>query len=132
VTHSGEKARRYRYYDFAMAAFVGILILSNLIGAAKIGALFGFEFGAAVLFFPLSYVLGDVLTEVYGFARARHCVWAGFGAMVFMSFMSYVVVNIPPAPGWIGQEAYGAVFGQTPRIVFASMLAFWARELVNA
>ncbi|HXV73337.1 MAG TPA: queuosine precursor transporter [Sphingomonadales bacterium] len=132
MTHPREKARRYKYYDFAMAAFVGILILSNLIGAGKIGYWLGFEFGAAVLFFPLSYVLGDVLTEVYGYGRARRCVWAGFAAMIFMSFMAYVVVKIPPAEGWLGQEAYESVFGQTPRIVFASMVAFWAGEFANA
>lgn len=132
MVHRGEKARRYKYYDFAMAAFVAILLLSNLIGAAKIATLFGYEFGAGVLFFPLSYVLGDILTEVYGYARARRCVWMGFGAMLFMAFMAWVVVNIPPAPGWEGQEAYESVFGITPRIVFASTLAFWAGELANA
>jgi len=132
MTHKGEKPRHYRYYDFAMAAFVGILLLSNLIGAAKIATLWGFEFGAGVLFFPLSYVLGDVLTEVYGYARARRCVWMGFAAMLFMAFMAWAVVNIPPAPGWEGQGAYETVFGITPRIVLASTLAFWAGELANA
>ena len=129
--------RSYRYYDFVMAAFVAILLLSNLIGAAKISSielpLLGvFTFGAGVLFFPLSYVIGDVLTEVYGYARARRVVWAGFGAMIFMSFMSYVIVKLPAAEGWAGQGAYDSVFGQTPRIVFASLIAFWAGELVNA
>ena len=129
--------RSYRYYDFVMAAFVAILLLSNLIGAAKISSielpLLGvFTFGAGVLFFPLSYVIGDVLTEVYGYARARRVVWAGFGAMIFMSFMSYVIVKLPAADGWAGQGAYDSVFGQTPRIVFASLIAFWAGELVNA
>ena len=132
MAHARDKPRSYRYYDFAMAAFVAILVLSNLIGAGKVGSLWGFAFGAAVLFFPLSYVLGDVLTEVYGYARARRAVWAGFGAMVFMSFMAYIVVHIPPASGWPGQEAYESVFGQTPRIVVASMLAFWAGELSNS
>jgi len=131
---------RFKYYDFMMAAFVAILICSNLIGAAKLVEIFKYEifgwevgkFGAGILFFPLSYVLGDVLTEVYGYARARRVVWAGFGAVLFMAFMSWVVVAMPPAPGWDGQAAYEAVFGLTPRIVLASVLAFWAGELSNA
>lgn len=131
---------RFKYYDFAMAAFVAILICSNLIGAAKLVQLFEFNigswnvgmFGAGILFFPLSYVLGDVLTEVYGYARARRVVWAGFAAVLFMAFMAWVVVSMPPAPGWEGQDAYEAVFGLTPRIVLASVIAFWAGELANA
>ena len=132
MTHKSERIKRYKYYDFAMAAFVAILLLSNLIGAAKVASLWGFEFGAGVLFFPLSYVLGDVLTEVYGYARARRVVWAGFAAMLFMAFMAWAVVSMPPAEGWLGQRAYEEVFGITPRIVLASTLAFWAGELANA
>ena len=112
-------ARPLRYYDFFMAAFVAILLLSNLIGAAKLSTLGGVTFGAGILFFPLGYVLGDVLTEVYGYARARRCVWAGFAAMLFMALMSWVVVALPPAQGWPDQAAYEAVFGSTWRIVFA-------------
>lgn len=132
---------RFKYYDFAMAAFVAILICSNLIGAAKlvqffepvsVGPLDLGIFGAGILFFPLSYVLGDILTEVYGYARARRVVWAGFAAVLFMAFMSWVVVAMPPAPGWGGQAAYVQVFGLTTRIVFASIIAFWAGELANA
>ncbi len=132
INPEGGAVKRYRYYDFIMAAFVAILLLSNLIGAAKVSSLWGFTFGAGVLFFPLSYVIGDVLTEVYGYARARRVVWAGFAAMLFMSFMAYVVVALPAAEGWAGQAAYIEVFGQTPRIVIASMVAFWAGELANA
>jgi uncharacterized integral membrane protein (TIGR00697 family) len=135
--------RQFRYYDFVMAAFVAILLLSNVIGAAKPAAvmqdgkvmvLFGKEmiFGAGILFFPLGYVIGDVLTEVYGFARARRVIWAGFAALLFMAFMSWVVVSLPPAPGWEGQASYDAVFGQVWRIVFASITAFWAGEFVNS
>ncbi len=131
---------RFQYYDFMMAAFVTVLICSNLIGAAKLVQLFEYKignwnigvFGAGILFFPLSYVLGDVLTEVYGYARARRVVWAGFAAVLFMAFMAWVVVAMPPAPGWRGQDAYEQVFGLTPRIVFASVIAFWAGELSNA
>ena len=88
-------------------------------------------FGAGILFFPISYVIGDVLTEVYGYARARRCIWAGFAALLFMAFMAWVVVALPPAPDWPGQAAYEQVFGQVPRIVLASMVAFWAGEFVN-
>jgi queuosine precursor transporter len=122
----------FRYYDFMMAAFVAILLLSNVIGAAKPAQVWGFTFGAGILFFPLSYLLGDILTEVYGYARARRCVWAGFAAMLFLAFMSWVVVALPPAPGWQGQAAYESVFGQVGRIVFASIAAFWAGEFVNS
>ncbi|HJT40424.1 MAG TPA: queuosine precursor transporter [Sphingobium sp.] len=124
--------RPMRFFDFFMAAFVAILLLSNLIGAAKLSTLWGFTFGAGILFFPLGYVLGDVLTEVYGYARARRCVWAGFGAMLFMALMSWVVVKLPPAEGWPDQKAYEAVFGSTWRIVFASLIAFWAGEFANS
>lgn len=124
--------RPLRYFDFVMAAFVVILLLSNLIGAAKLSTLGGVTFGAGILFFPLGYVIGDVLTEVYGYARARRCVWAGFVAMLFMALMSWVVVALPPAAGWPGQSAYEAVFGSTWRIVFASLVAFWAGEFANS
>ena len=124
--------QHFRYFDFVMAAFVAILLLSNLIGAAKLSTVAGFTFGAGILFFPVSYVIGDVLTEVYGYAHARRCIWAGFVAMIFMAFMSWVVVSMPPAETWDGQSAYESVFGLVPRIVFASMLAFWAGEFVNS
>ena len=122
----------FREFDFVMAAFVAILLLSNVIGAAKLASLWGYTFGAGILFFPLGYVIGDVLTEVYGYARARRCIWAGFAALIFMAFMSWVVVSLPPAEGWTNQPAYEAVFGQVPRIVFASVVAFWAGEFVNS
>jgi uncharacterized integral membrane protein (TIGR00697 family) len=127
-----ETIHQFRSFDVVMAAFVAILLLSNVIGAAKVATLGGWEFGAGILFFPLGYVIGDVLTEVYGYARARRCIWVGFSAMLFMAFMSWVVVSLPPAPGWTGQAAYESVFGQVPRIVFASIVAFWAGEFVNS
>lgn len=123
---------RFRTFDVVMAAFVAILLLSNLIGAAKLATLGGFTFGAGILFFPLGYVIGDVLTEVYGYAYARRCIWVGFSALLFMAFMSWVVVSFPPAAGWEGQAAYESVFGQVPRIVLASITAFWAGEFVNS
>jgi uncharacterized integral membrane protein (TIGR00697 family) len=124
--------RHFRYFDYTMAAFVAILLLSNLIGASKLASLGGVTFGAGILFFPVSYVIGDVLTEVYGYANARRCVWMGFFALVFMAFMSFTVVAMPPADGWDGQAAYEAVFGSTWRIVLASVTAFWAGEFVNS
>jgi uncharacterized integral membrane protein (TIGR00697 family) len=145
--------RHFRYFDYVMAAFVAILLLSNLIGAAKqaqvdlpvIGTI---TFGAGVLFFPVSYIIGDILTEVYGYANARRCVWMGFFALLFMAFMSYVVVAMPPAPEWAlasgdhvilgktvqapNQAAYESIFGSTWRIVLASVIAFWVGEFVNS
>lgn len=129
--------RHFRYYDYAMAAFVTILLLSNIIGASKPSYIVlpggtEWSFGAGVLFFPVSYILGDVLTEVYGYARARRVIWAGFVALVFMAFMSAVVVALPPARGWPYQGAYEAVFGNSWRIVIASMTAFWVGEFANS
>ena len=124
--------RHFRYFDYVIAAFVAILLLSNLIGAAKLSTVAGFTFGAGIMFFPISYVLGDVLTEVYGYANARRTVWTGFAALAFMAFMSWVVVSLPPADSWDGQAAYEAVFGQTWRIALASLIAYWAGEFVNS
>ena len=124
--------RAYRHYDLVMAAFVTVLLCANLIGASKVARIGRFTFGAGVLFFPVSYVFGDVLTEVYGYARARKVVWAGFGALIFASFMSWAVLAFPPAPGWPHQAAFETVFGGTPRIVAASMLAYFAGEFCNS
>ena len=127
----------FRYFDFVMAAFVAIILLSNVLGAGKVAEIMlpgigPWPFGAGILFFPVSYVIGDVLTEVYGYARARRVIWTGFAALVFMAVMSWVVVKLPPAPSWENQAAYEVIFGQVPRIVFASMIAFWAGEFVNS
>ena len=129
--------RSYRYYEFVMAAFVTVLICSNLIGPAKIvqidAPLLGtLTFGAAVLFFPISYVFGDILTEVYGYARARRVIWAGFAGLGFASFMAAVVVGLPPAPFWPHQSAYEVAFGMTWRIAAASMIAYFCGEFVNS
>jgi queuosine precursor transporter len=124
--------RVYRYYDLVMAAFVTVLLCSNVIGAAKVAQIGRFKFGAGVLFFPISYLFGDVLTEVYGYARARKVVWAGFGALAFASFMSWAVLAFPPAEGWPYQPAYETVFGATPRIVLASLVAYFSGEFCNS
>lgn len=131
------EGRSYRYYDLVMAAFVTVLICSNLIGPAKIAQtelpLLGVvTFGAGVLFFPISYVFGDILTEVYGYARARKVIWAGFAGLGFASLMSAVVVALPPASFWHHQSAYEIAFGATWRIVLASMTAYFCGEFVNS
>jgi uncharacterized integral membrane protein (TIGR00697 family) len=131
------QARQYRYYELVMAAFVVVLICSNLIGPAKIAQitlpyLGAVTFGAGVLFFPISYVFGDILTEVYGYARARKVIWAGFTGLGFASFMAAVVVALPPAPFWNNQAAYEIAFGSTWRIVLASMCAYFCGEFVNS
>ena len=134
---SATPARNYRYFEFVMVAFVVILVCSNLIGPAKIaqvdwpvvGVL---TFGAGVLFFPISYVFGDILTEVYGYARARRVIWAGFAGLAFASFMAWVVVSLPPAPFWKHQAAYEVAFGQAWRIALASMVAYFCGEFVNS
>ncbi|HTI95768.1 MAG TPA: queuosine precursor transporter [Rudaea sp.] len=129
--------RTYRYYDFILGAFVCTILCSNLIGPAKVAQvhlpLIGeFTFGAGVLFFPISYIFGDILTEVYGYARARRVIWSGLTALVFASIMATVVVKLPPAAGWHEQAAYESIFGQTPRIVLASITAFFCGEFVNS
>src|SRR3990172_5204509 len=136
ATKAGER-RTYRYFDFVMVAFVTVLVCSNLIGPAKIAQLEipgvgPYVFGAGVLFFPISYIFGDILTEVYGYARARKVVWAGFAALAFASFMSWAILAFPPAPGWPQQAAYETVFGATPRIVLASLVAYFCGEFCNS
>jgi len=134
---TAEPPREHRYFNFVMVAFVTILVCSNLIGPAKIAQidlpLIGlFTFGAGVLFFPISYVFGDILTEVYGYSRARRVIWTGFAALAFASMMAAVVVALPPAPFWKHQGAYEIAFGSTWRIVLASMIAYFCGEFVNS
>jgi uncharacterized integral membrane protein (TIGR00697 family) len=147
--------RRYRYYDIVMAAFVTVLLCSNVIGPAKTsavdlglpifpslraseGAFFTsvLVFGAGNIFFPFSYVFGDILTEVYGYAKARRVIWVGLGAMIFASVMSQVILRLPVDPNEPYnreyQPAIEMVFGSTWRIACASMLSFWAGDFVNS
>jgi queuosine precursor transporter len=132
------EARQYRYYDFVMAAYVCVLLCSNLIGPAKetsihVPLLGTVTFLAGVLFFPISYIFGDILTEVYGYARDRRVVWAGFGALAFASIMAAVVVHLPPSENSrAAQPAVEAIFGNTPRIVVASIIAFLCGTFVNS
>lgn len=131
----------FRYYDFLLGGMVAVLLCSNLIGPGKVCSItlpfFGpLDFGAGNLFFPISYIFGDVLTEVYGYARARRAIWAGFAAMIFATAMSTVVVGMTPSAdepfNQTLQPALEIVFGNTWRIVAASMFAYWAGDFVNS
>ena len=117
-THGApENPRRYKYYDLVMAAFVTVLLCSNLIGPGKTCILFGITFGAGNLFFPISYIFGDILTEVYGYARARKVIWAGFGAMIFATVMGYIVLAMPTDP----KEPFNATITSNGRIIVMPM-----------
>ena len=118
----------FKYYDLIMAIFVTVLLCSNLIGPGKVWHVGPIQLGAGILFFPMSYLFGDILTEVYGYARSRRVVWAGLSAFIFASFISWVVLSLPPAPSWHQQAAYETVFDTTPRIALASMVAYFAGE----
>ena len=130
----------HRYYDLILAAFVVVLLCSNFIGAGKAAVIdlpyFGpVIFGAGILFFPISYFFGDILTEVYGYAYDRRAVWAGFAALAFAAIMAQIVIALPVAPGeYMAQYQKGmvSVFGNSWRIALASMLAFWCGSFVNS
>ncbi len=128
--------KSYRYYDLLTVGFVTVLLCSNLIGPGKVALLFGVPFGVGNLFFPISYIFGDVLTEVYGYARARRVIWIGFAAMAFATLMITAVLHLPPDPGEPFnrqlQPALEAVFGNTWRVAVGSMLAFLAGDFVNS
>jgi uncharacterized integral membrane protein (TIGR00697 family) len=142
ATRPPREVRRYRFYDLVLAGFVTVLLCSNLIGTAKVAEValpvlgVSLVFGVGNIFFPISYIFGDVLTEVYGYARARRVIWAGFIAMAFATFMTMVVLNLPPSPtepfNETLQPALEVTFGYTWRIAAASIAAFWAGDFVNA
>ena len=130
--------RQFKYYDLILGAYVCVLLCANLIGPAKMSTINlpvigDITFMAGVLFFPISYLFGDVLTEVYGYARDRRVVWSGFAALLFAALMSTVIVALPPSAGWRDQQAaVEAIFGSTPRIIAGSIIAFWSGSLVNS
>jgi hypothetical protein len=130
--------KSYRYYDLILGAYVCVLLCANLIGAAKVSVvtlpwLGPRTYMAGVLFFPISYLFGDILTEVYGYARDRRAVWSGFAALAFAALMAAVIVHLPPADFWRSrQPAVEAMFGNTPRIICASIIAFWCGSFVNS
>ena len=124
--------KQYKYLDIITVIFVVILLLSNFIAVNKVSQISGFIFGSGVIFFPISYLAGDILTEVYGYSKSRRVIWIGFGAMIFSAIAVQIILHLPPSPEWLGQRAFETVLGNTPRIVFSSILAFWAGEFANS
>ena len=123
--------RRFRYYDLIMVAFVVILLLSNTV-AVKVVQIGPWVAGADILIFPISYIFGDILTEVYGYSRSRRVIWVGFAALAFMVVLYTLAGRLPTAASWEGQEAFNTILGQVPRIALASVLAFWLGEFCNS
>jgi hypothetical protein len=122
---------RFRYLDSLIHVFVVVLLVSNLVGP-KIVALGPFRISGAQLLFPITYIFGDVFTEVYGYAASRRAIWTGFFASALLSVMGLVTVALPPAPDWPNQRAFETVFHFVPRMVIASLAAYWAGEFANA
>lgn len=122
---------RFRYLDHLIHIFVVVLMISNLVGP-KIVAIGPFRISGAQLLFPITYIFGDIFTEVYGYAASRRAIWTGFFASALLSIMGMITVALPPAPDWPNQEAFATVFNFVPRMVIASLLAYWAGEFSNA
>ena len=133
ICENGELRTRseFRFYDVLVSAFVVVLLISNLVGG-KICAFGSFRIGGAELLFPITYIFGDVFTEVYGYAASRRAIWIGFFASALLAVVGVVIVALPPAPEWGGQAAYATVFHFVPRLVIASLAAFWAGEFANS
>src|SRR5580704_9808248 len=123
--------RDFRYYELLVNAFVVILLISNLV-AQKLVKLGPLTLSGAQLLFPITYIFGDVFTEVYGYAGSRRAIWIGFGASALMAVMGMVIVALPPHPDWHNQEAFAVVFGFVPRVVVSSLIAYWAGEFANS
>lgn len=132
MLHPMGTRKNFKYFDLIMAAFVATILCSNLIGVSKVCTIFGITTSGSILFFPLSYLFGDVLTEVYGYKYSRKVVWTGFASLIFASFVSWFIVNLSPAPGWNHQKELETVFGQTPRIVLASLTGYFIGEFSNS
>lgn len=124
--------KTYKYLDTLTVAFVVVLLLSNLIANNKFSQFGNFAFGSGIIFFPLSYLIGDVLTEVYGYSKSRRVIWIGFGAVIISVLAVQIILWLPPANGWLNQKAYETVLSNVPRTVFASILAFWCGEFANS
>lgn len=125
------KQNTYRYFDIIVAVTTGALLISNL-GAVKLISFGPIITDGGAILFPLTYILGDVLTEVYGYKYARRAIWVSFGMMLTMVLVLTAVRFIPAAPMWDGQEAFDKIHGFIPRIVLASLLAYLAGEFMNA
>ncbi len=121
----------FKYYDAVTAIFVAVLLISQTT-ASKIVAFGPFNFSAGIILFPIGYIFGDVLTEVYGFSRSRRVIWLGFACSALMSVVYWIVGVLPPAVGWENQAAYETVLGVVPRIAVASLIAYWAGEFANS
>src|SRR4051812_44347682 len=120
-----------RCYELLVHIFVVILLISNLV-APKICQLGPFKVSGALLLFPITYIFGDIFTEVYGYAGSRRAIWNGFFASILLTTISAIIVALPPAPGWTNQQAYEIVLGSMARIVVASLVAYWAGEFANS
>ena len=125
------RAHGYHYFDLIMALFVAVLLISN-VASSKIVQLGPFTFDGGTLLFPISYIFGDILTEVYGYRRSRRVIWAGFGSAALMAGVLALVGALPPAEGWEHQAAYETILGTTPRIVLGSLIAYFAGEFSNS
>ncbi len=123
--------KAYRHFDQVMALFVAVLLISN-VASAKILELGPFTFDGGTILFPVSYIFGDILTEVYGYGRSRRVIWTGFACAALMAVTLAIVGTLPPAPGWDGQAAYLTILGVTPRIVLGSLVAYFAGEFSNS
>jgi uncharacterized integral membrane protein (TIGR00697 family) len=123
--------RSYKYLDALTTAFVVILLVSNLV-AQKICLIGPFAVSGAVLLFPITYIFGDIFTEVYGYAASRRAIWLGFFGTGLLYIMGAIVIKLPAAPGWKNEQAFAVVFGFIPRILIASLIAFWAGEFANS
>src|SRR5271170_962527 len=123
--------RTYRHFDLLLAIFLVVLLISNLVGQ-KLCQIGPFVISGGQLLFPLTYIFGDVFTEVYGYAASRRAIWLGFLANSLLAVMGLITVWLPPAPGWHNQEAFATVFYQIPRLVVASLIAFWCGEFTNS
>jgi hypothetical protein len=122
---------KFKYYDLCVHAFVVVLLVSNLV-APKIVALGPFRVSGAQLLFPLAYIFGDIFTEVYGYGASRRAIWVGFFSSALLAVMGLIATALPPAPGWGDQEAFAKVFGFVPRLVAASLVAYWCGEFANS
>jgi uncharacterized integral membrane protein (TIGR00697 family) len=126
-----QTARTYKYLDVLITMFVVVLLVSNLV-AQKICMIGPFAVSGAVLLFPITYIFGDVFTEVYGFAASRRAIWLGFFGTALLYLMGAAVIALPGAPDWKNQQAFSIVFGFIPRILISSLIAFWAGEFANS
>src|SRR5450631_3780284 len=123
--------RSFQYFDILLSVFIVVLLISNLVGQ-KICAIGPFRISGAQLLFPITYIFGDIFTEVYGYGASRRAIWYGFFASFIMVAISAIAVAIPPAPEYMNQAAFGAVFKPVGRIVLASLIAYWCGEFANS